>query len=167
MLVIDVMLGFLLGLLAAGIARADEDTPAEEDEQEEEETPEMSEYKVQLAETENIPAPDDLVQGEYEADEIKLSTAGTYKRGTLLMYDTDTSSYKNATSAGVSSADDVCILCDDVTVPSGDYVITAGYYRGRFRGDAVILPYEQESDNHGTLIAAIKGTLRKQGIFLV
>ena len=126
----------------------------------------MSEYIVDLVSSESVSAPDDLVCGDYEADEIKIATAGDYQRGMVLIY--DSGEYKKpAADAGITGATEVCILCDDVTVPSGDYVIRAGYFKGRFNGKAVILAYEQASDNHDTLIDAVRQKLRLQGISIV
>lgn len=126
----------------------------------------MSEYIVDLVSSEPIHAPDELLCGDYEANEIKLATAGDYSRGMVLIY--DSGEYKKpAAAAGITGATEVCILCDDVTVPSGDYVIRSGYFKGRFNGKSVILAYEQDSDNHDTLLEAIRQKLRLQGIYIV
>ena len=126
----------------------------------------MSEYIVDLVTSEDISAPDELVCGDYEADEIKIATAGDYTRGMVLIY--DSGEYKKpAAAAGITGAAEVCILCDDVTVPASDYVIRSGYFKGRFNGNAVILAYEQASDDHDTLIDAIRQKLRLQGIYIV
>ena len=127
---------------------------------------EATEYKVQLVQSEDIPAPDDLVQGDdYHAEVISLAAEGEFSRGTLLM--AGEAGFVAATAAGLASAAEFCILCDDVTVPSDSYVNTAGYFKGTFNGKAIILPYEQDSDNHDTLLEAVKPYLRKQGIFTV
>ena len=34
---------------------------------------ESTEYKVQLVQTEDIPAPDELIAGDYSADKIKIA----------------------------------------------------------------------------------------------
>ena len=167
MIAVKILLGFVIGLLAASLASADdeqpEETPGEDEGSGEDEG--VSEYLVNLVETEDIPAPDSLVAGEYAADTIKLAVEGEYKRGTLLMTGED--GFINATSAGISSAGEVCILCDDVEVQEDSYIMTAGYFRGTFSKNSIIIPYEEDTDNHAELIESITGILRKQGIFVV
>lgn len=175
MIAAKILLGFMVALLAASMARADEpeepeETPGEDegsgedDDEGDDET--VSEYKVQLVQTEDIPAPDDLIAGyDYHAEEITL-TKGEYVRGELLMSSDD--GFTAATAAGIAEASEVCILCDDITVPEDLTAQTAGYFSGTFNSKAIVIPYEESSDSdHETLINGLKPQLRRQGIFTI
>ena len=62
-----------------------------------------------------VPPPDNLIAGNYGAlytDTVKLTAAGEYKRGMLMMSGND--GYVSSTKAGVSTAGSLCILTDDV-----------------------------------------------------
>ena len=72
----------------------------------------------------------------------------------------------NATSSGVSGAE-LCILCDDITVPADSYVEAAGYFGGTFKGSSIIIPYEGDEDDHADLIEGLRAKLRSQGIYIV
>ena len=127
-----------------------------------------TQLEVQLVKNEGtVPVPDDLIAGHYGAvhlDLIKIATAGTYKRGTLLMAGAD--GYVNATQAGLSTAAGLCILADDVTVGADEYADVPAYFTGEFNDARVILPFETEEDEHDELVDAIREPLRKSKIFL-
>lgn len=127
-----------------------------------------TQLEVQLIRNEEpVPAPDDLIAGNHGAvhiDLIKIATAGTYKRGTLLMAGGD--GYINATQAGLAAATGLCILCDDVTVGTDEYADVPAYFSGDFNDARVILPFEGEDDDHDALIEAVREVLRKNKIFL-
>lgn len=58
-----------------------------------------------------VPPPDNLIAGNYGAvytDTVKLTAAGEYKRGMLMMSGND--GYVSSTKAGVSTAGSLCIL---------------------------------------------------------
>ena len=120
-------------------------------------------YEKNLVEVDPVPARDELIISEPRATVIKITTAGEYKRGTLLMESTTAGEYVNATAAGTANKDCV-ILADDVEISATEYAETAAYFSGTFKADKVILPYEQAADSHDTLIAAIANNLRKQDI---
>lgn len=122
-------------------------------------------YEKQLVDNAEMMTRDELIVDSPRAAVIKISTAGTYKRGTLLMEGTTAGEYVNATAAGVKTKDSV-ILADDVEISANEYAEAAAYYSGTFKADKVILPYEQETDSHADLIAAISNELRKQNILL-
>ena len=122
-------------------------------------------YEVNLVDIEPVTARDELIIESPKAAVIKISTAGSYKRGTLLMESTTAGEYVNATAAGTANKDCV-ILADDVEITSDEYAEAAAYFAGTFKADKVILPYEQAADSHDTLIAAISNNLRKQDILL-
>ena len=66
-----------------------------------------------------VPPPDDLIAGSKGAvyvDLVKISTAGDYKRGTLMMASAD--GYVNATQAGLATAGGICILAEDINIGS-------------------------------------------------
>ena len=122
-------------------------------------------YEINLVEIEEPQTRDELIIAEPRAAVIKISTAGAYKRGTLLMESSTAGEYVNATAAGTANKDCV-ILADDITILSNEYAEAAAYFSGTFKADKVILPYEQEADSHDTLIAAAANNLRKQNIIL-
>ena len=114
-----------------------------------------------------VPPPDDLIAGSKGAvyvDLVKIATAGDYKRGTLMMAGAD--GYVNATQAGLATASGICILVEDITIGENEYAETAGYFEGEFNDARVIFPFETESDDHDTLVEAVREPLRKSKIFL-
>lgn len=114
-----------------------------------------------------VPPPDDLIAGNVGAvyrDIIKISTAGEYKRGTLLMAGAD--GYVAATQAGLATANGICILCDDVIIGENEYAEVAGYFEGEFNDARVIFTFEGEDDEHDVLVEAVREPLRKAKIFL-
>ncbi len=131
-------------------------------------TPTKTQVEIQRVKNEGtIPPPDDLIAGNKGAvytDIVKLSAAGEYKRGTLLMAGAD--GYVASTQAGLSTASGICILCDDITIGENEYAEVAAYFEGEFNDGRVILPFEVEDDDHDTLIEAIREPLRKSKIFL-
>ncbi|MBQ7154832.1 MAG: hypothetical protein IJR85_04685 [Synergistaceae bacterium] len=124
----------------------------------------MAEYYRKLTEITEIPAPDDLVQGGYVADIVALASPGDYKRGLVLMSGED--GFIPATSAGIGSADEACILAENISFTEGTCSASA-YFGGIINSERVILGYETESDNHSELISAVKPVLRAHKLFLV
>ena len=122
-------------------------------------------YHEEAVAVEGVCEPDSLVIGDCVASEIKISVAGEYKRGTLLMSNGE-NAFIPATSAGLGTATEICLLTRKTEVPEDNTVYTSGYFRGIFNPDAIILPYETESDTHSELIDAIKLTLRSRSIFI-
>ena len=122
-------------------------------------------YEKQLVENAEMNTRDELIVDSPRAAVIKISTAGTYKRGTVLMEGTTAGEYVTATAAGVKTKDSV-ILADDVEISASEYAECAAYYSGTFKADKVILSYETENDSHADLIAAVSNELRKQNILL-
>ena len=125
----------------------------------------LTRYEKNLVDVEEPKIRDELVLESPKATVIKITTAGEYKRGTLLMESSTAGEYVNATAAGIAS-NDCLILADDVEFSDGEYAECAAYFAGTFKADKVILPYETESDSHADLIAAIAPDLRKKFILL-
>ena len=129
---------------------------------------EKTQVEVQLIKNEGtVPPPDNLIAGNRGAvytDIVKISSAGTFKRGTLLMAGAD--GYVASTQAGLSTAAGICILCDDVTIGENEFAEVPAYFEGEFNDARVILPFEGEEDDHDALIEAIREPLRKSKIFL-
>ena len=129
---------------------------------------EKTQVEVQLIKNEGtVPPPDNLIAGNRGAvytDIVKISSAGTFKRGTLLMAGDD--GYVASTQAGLSTAAGICILCDDVTIGENEFAEVPAYFEGEFNDARVILPFEGEEDDHDALIEAIRESLRKSKIFL-
>ena len=127
-----------------------------------------TQVEIQLVKNDGtIPPPDDLIAGNKGAvytDIVKLSAAGEYKRGTLLMAEAD--GYVASTEAGLSTSSGICILCDDITIGEDEYAEVPAHFEGEFNDGRVILPFETEDDDHDTLIEAIREPLRKAKIFL-
>ena len=127
-----------------------------------------TQVEVQLIRNEDpVPPVDELITGNKGAvyiDIIKISTTGTFKRGTLLMSGAD--GYVASTQAGLATAAGICILCDDITVGENEFAEVPAYFEGDFNDARVILPYETESDDHDALIEAIREPLRAKKIFL-
>ena len=127
-----------------------------------------TQVEVQLIKNEEpVPPLDELIAGNKGAihiDIIKLSAAGTFKRGTLLMASSD--GYVASTQAGLATATGICILCDDITIGENEFAEVTAYFEGEFNDVRVILPFEGEEDDHEALIEAIRESLRKSKIFL-
>ena len=127
-----------------------------------------TQIEVKLIKNEDpVPPVDELIAGNKGAvniDLIKIATAGTYQRGTLLMAGTD--GYVNATQAGLATATGLCILCDDVTVGTDEYADVPAYFSGDFNDARVIFPFEGEDDDHEALVETVREVLRKNKIFL-
>lgn len=115
-------------------------------------------YTRELAESYEEYTPDDLVQGDVKAADIILSGAGEYKRGQLLMSDSD-GYFIPATSGGMVTANELCILCEDVTFET-DYAETFGYFEGEFNRNRIILP-EGES-----MTVAVAGIMRRHKLYV-
>ena len=131
-------------------------------------TPTKTQVEFQLVKTEGtVPPPDNLITGNRGAvytDFVKLSAAGTFKRGTLLMAGAD--GYVPSTQAGLATVSGICILCDDITIGDTEFAEVMAYFEGEFNDARVILPFETEDDDHDALIEAIRESLRKSKIFL-
>ena len=116
---------------------------------------------------ETVPAPDELIAGNKGAvyiDLVKISTAGTFKRGTLLMAAGD--NYVASTQAGLATAAGICILCDDIAIADTEYAQVPAYFMGEFNDARVIFPFEGEDDDHDAIVEAVREVLRKNKIFL-
>lgn len=123
-------------------------------------------YRRQLLGIEAVPPHDELVQGYggmSQISDIVISQAGEYKRGLLLM--SSSNEFIPATADGMSSATELCILVDDVTVSDGEAAKTAGYFGGEFKASCIRLAYETEDDDHDELLLAIAPVLRQHGIY--
>ena len=80
---------------------------------------------------------------------------------------TSAGTFTPATAEGVSSADELCILCDDVLLlEEGQTAKTEGYFSGTFKASEVILTYETESDSHSELMEAVRAPMRKHNLLL-
>ena len=123
-------------------------------------------YREKLGEIVDVPAPDDLVQGATMTSEIKISTAGTYKRGELLI-STGDNEFQTALPSNLQTAKEICILTRDCEVAEGNDYWTAGYFTGTFNGSAIVLSYETENDDHAELIAEVKVALRRCAIYII
>ncbi len=113
-----------------------------------------------------VPPPDDLIAGSKGAvytDLARVSTAGTFKRGTLMMAGAD--GYVPATS-GLATAGGICILSEDITVGENEYIDTPAYFEGEFNDARVIFLFEGASDDHAALVETVREPLRKSKIFL-
>ena len=125
-----------------------------------------TEYRAKYTQVMQVPAPDDLITGWYTVSYIKLAGTGDILRGTLLM-STSAGTFTPATAEGVSSADELCILCDDVLqLEEGQTAKTEAYFSGTFKASEVILTYETENDSHSELIEAVRASMRKHNLLL-
>lgn len=114
-----------------------------------------------------VPPPDNLIavtHGSVYPDIVKITGAGEFKRGTLLMAGAD--GYVASTKAGLSTAGSFCILCDDVTIGENEYAETAAYFQGEFNDSKVIFPFETAEDDHDELVELARDYLRRSKIFL-
>lgn len=130
--------------------------------------PDKTPVTLQLVRTEGtVPPPDDLVAGSKGAvytDIVKVSVAGTYKRGTLMM--AGANGYVASTQAGLATAGGICILSEDITIGENEYAETVAYFEGEFNDARVIFPFEGEDDDHDTIVEAVREPLRKSKLFL-
>lgn len=126
-----------------------------------------TEYRAKYTQVMQVPAPDDLITGWYTVSYIKLvGTGDIFMRGTLLM-STSAGTFTPATAEGAASADELCILCDDVfLLEEGQTAKTEGYFSGTFKVSEVILTYETESDSHSELMEAVRASMRKHNLLL-
>lgn len=114
-----------------------------------------------------IPPPDDLIAGSKGAvytDIVKISVAGEFKRGTLMMTGTD--GYIPSTQAELSTANGICILSENITVGENEYAETPAYFEGEFNDARIIFPFEGENADHDALVESVRDVLRKAKIFL-
>ncbi len=118
----------------------------------------MAEYEEKLYDVIEVPAGDSLIAGGcVEVGVIKLTTAGEYKRGEVLMSSGD--SFVKATSAGLSSAEEIVIMCNDLTFEDGDEGELWVYVSGRFNQNSLV--YDESIE-----IADLESAMRKHKIFL-
>lgn len=124
--------------------------------------------EFQLVKTEGtVPPPDELIAGNLGAvytDIVRLSAAGDFKRGTLLMSGAD--GYTSATQAGLATAAGICILCDDIAIGENEFAEVPAYFQGEFHAERVIFPFEDENDDHEAIVESIREPLRAKKIFL-
>jgi hypothetical protein len=140
-----------------------------------------------------IPAPDNLLVGPKGAvytdiAKVRAEEEATLARGTLLMSDVmdDENVFVPCTVEGlmpsdssvslsgdaenvdipVSDARTFGILADTVTIAEDEHAETAIYFEGDFNANAVILPWEDEDDDHDEQIELAREALRRQKIFL-
>ena len=118
-----------------------------------------TEYKMKLSEIEEIPAQDDLVQGDAETGGIYIDGAGVYKRGEVLMSDSN-HHFVKATESGMSSADELCILSEDIEIDDESMAMTTGYFFGTYNQNRIILPEGMSMD------VSTWALLRKHGIYI-
>ncbi|MBQ7578615.1 MAG: hypothetical protein IJT21_10170 [Synergistaceae bacterium] len=115
----------------------------------------------------SAPPPDNLIaspSGAIHVDLAKISTQGEFKRGTLFMAGAD--GYIPATQAGLTTANNFCILCDDITIGENEFIETPAYFEGDFHDSEVIFAFETENDDHDSIIELAREPLRKCKIFL-
>ena len=125
---------------------------------------ELTTYRRTLHQIYETVSPDELVQGWVTQDMIELVASGEHKRGELLM--TGEGGFIPATSAGLSSAKEVCILASTRDIPEGQKAAVYAYFSGTFKASSVILPYETEADDHEEQIELVRETLRQHKIFV-
>ena len=121
-------------------------------------------YRERLYQVYEVPAPDDLVDGWTNQDEIVIAASGILKRGTLLM--SGTGGFVPATEAGIAAADEICILCANLEIPEGETALSGGYFGGTFNASRIILAWEDESSNHIADMESLRETLRRHKIFI-
>lgn len=125
-----------------------------------------TEYRAKYTQIMQVPAPDDLINGWYTAAPITLTGTGDILRGTLLM-STSAGAFTPATESGLASAEELCVLCDEVTgLEEGQTARAEGYFSGEFLGARLILSYETGETPHSSLIDAIKPILRKHKLMV-
>ncbi|MBQ3646721.1 MAG: hypothetical protein IJP96_05215 [Synergistaceae bacterium] len=108
-----------------------------------------------------VPAPDELIAGHKGAvtvDKITINTVGEYKRGQLMM-SASGGIFIPVTKAGIASANEVCILCNNFVIDENETVEVPAYFSGDFNASKVILP-------DGTEISDVTFVCRKNKIFL-
>lgn len=130
--------------------------------------PDKTPVTLKLFRTEGmIPPPDDLIAGSKGAvytDIVKISVSGEFRRGTLMMTGTD--GYVTSTQGGLSTANGICILSENITVGENEYAETPAYFEGEFNDARIIFPFEVENDDHDALVESVRDVLRKAKIFL-
>lgn len=124
-----------------------------------------TEYRAKYTQIMQVPAPDDLIHGWYTAAKILISGKVSLKRGALLM-SSGGNVFVAATSSGIATADELCILCEDVELDAGLTAQVEGYFSGEFSGSRVLLGWETEEDDHAALVEEIKPTLRKHKLMV-
>lgn len=118
----------------------------------------MAEYEAKIYDVEEIPGNDSLVAGgNVETGHILISTAGEYKRGEVLMSSGD--SFVKATSGGISTATELCILCQDITLEEEEMSDEWVYFAGRFNAESLV--YDESID-----ASELESAMRKHGIYM-
>lgn len=110
--------------------------------------------------------PDDLTVGLNEiAQNVSVIGIGEFPRGLLLMSNAD-GYFTPATKEGISSANEICVLADSFSLDENEYTRAPAFFTGGFRGEKIILAWEDESTKHQEEISSIQSVLRKNKIFL-
>ena len=125
---------------------------------------ELTYYRRALHQVYETPVRDELVQDWVTRDMIELTASGEHKRGLLLM--TGTEGFIPATSAGLATAKELCILCRDTEIPEGQKAAVYAYFSGTFKGSSIILSWEAEGDDHEAMIEGVRETLRQHNILV-
>ncbi len=121
--------------------------------------------------------PDNL--GEGDGYVIKIYTPCEFKRGLLMMSGPE-GFFIPATRAGALEAEELCVLADDLGYDTtetniegeneteiSEYTSAIAYFEGRLNGDAIILKYETEDDDHEELLAELSEKFRKQRLHIL
>ena len=124
-----------------------------------------TQYQEKLYDVESIPAPDDLLAaGSAFTGKIKVSAAGSYKRGEIMMRSGD--GFVRGTQSGIASASEVCILCKDMELEDGETAEVSGYFMGHYNKRRVMLEGEMLTEYEAAETESVIETLRKHKIFL-
>jgi hypothetical protein len=140
-----------------------------------------------------IPPPDNLLVGPKGAvytdiAKVRVPADSTLLRGTLLMSDVmdsekvfvpctvagltpaapsvDLTGDEESVDIPIPDAKTFAILADTATIAADEHADTALYFEGDFNANAVILPWETDTDDHDEQIELVRETLRRQKIFL-
>ena len=127
-----------------------------------------TEYYEELYSSEEVPAPDDLIGGKFglgAVSVVSIGSAGEYSRGEILM--TGTGGFMKATVEGLSTAKEVCVLCDDVTLGDGETADRPAYFMGQFNMRRVKIGGQLLKEYTAQEQVAIIALLRQHKIFVV
>lgn len=124
----------------------------------------MSEYVEKLYDIEGVPAADDMTMGDVLSSVITVTASGDYKRGEILMKQGDT--FVKATEAGITNAEELCIMSDSFTLDDGMTARTLGYFFGRMNGKRLYLNGELLTEYEESERESVIGALRKHKIFV-
>lgn len=121
-------------------------------------------YQRRIYDTEDIREPDSLIAGTTAAGTVKLN-AGEYKRGEILISAGDYF-VKASDPSALKTAEGICVLARDITIPEGSESSEIGYFMGMLNHNELILNDSAVTEYDVMEQVTINNALRKHKLFV-